>query len=51
LPFNRLHPGKAERDLKIMGLRRDGKRLIDRIENDQSLRAAIHILEALERSG
>jgi hypothetical protein len=42
--------GKAERDLKIMGLRRDGKRLIDRIENDQSLRAAIHILEALERS-
>lgn len=41
---------KADRDLKIMGLRRDGKRLIDRIEDDRSLRAAIHILEALEKS-
>lgn len=41
---------KAERDLKILGLRRDGKRLIDRIEDDRSLQAAIHILEALERS-
>ncbi|MEZ6000268.1 helix-turn-helix domain-containing protein [Hyphomonas sp.] len=41
---------KAERDLKILGLRRDGKRLIDRIEDDRSLQAAIHILEALEKS-
>ncbi len=43
-------PQKAERDLKILGLRRDGKRLIDRIEDARSLQAAIHILEALERS-
>ncbi|WP_273186275.1 helix-turn-helix domain-containing protein [Hyphomonas adhaerens] len=41
---------KAERDLKIMGLRQDGKRLIDRIEDDRSLRTAIHILEALEKA-
>ncbi len=41
---------KAERDQKILSLRRDGKRLIDRIESDRSLQAAIHILEALERA-
>ncbi len=33
-----------------MGLRQDGKRLIDRIEDDRSLRTAIHILEALEKA-
>lgn len=41
---------KSEQELKIRELRRDGKRLIDRIGNDRSLRAAIHILEALEKS-
>ena len=41
---------KADWDLKIMGLRQDGKRLIDRIEDDRSLRTAIHILEALEKA-
>jgi transcriptional regulator with XRE-family HTH domain len=41
---------RAEQELKIRELRRDGKRLIDRIDNDCSLRAAIHILEALEKS-
>ena len=40
----------VKRDLKIKDLRRDGKRLIDRIEDDRSLWAAIHILEALEKA-
>ena len=40
----------AGRKLKIKDLRRNGKRLIDRIENDSSLFAAVHILEALDRT-
>ena len=39
-----------ERDLKIKDLRRDGKRLIDQIEDDCCLWAAVHILEALEKA-
>lgn len=42
--------GLAEKEARIRELRRDGKRLIDRIEDDRSLKAAIHILSALEKS-
>jgi transcriptional regulator with XRE-family HTH domain len=42
--------GRAEQEARIQELRRDGKRLIDRIEDDRSLRAAIHILAALDKS-
>ena len=40
----------VERELKIRDLRRDGKRLIDQIDNDCCLGAAIHVLEALEKA-
>jgi len=40
----------AERELKMRDLRRDGKRLIDQIDDDCCLWAAVHILEALEKS-
>nr|WP_321442325.1 helix-turn-helix transcriptional regulator [uncultured Hyphomonas sp.] len=42
--------GRAEQEARIQELRRDGKRLIDRIKDDRSLRAAIHILAALDKS-
>lgn len=41
---------EAGRELKMKDLRRDGKRLIDQIEDDCCLWAAVHILEALEKT-
>lgn len=51
-PFDVESPvsSEAERELKLKDLRRDGKRLIDQIENDCCLSAAVHILEALEKT-
>ncbi|MEZ5946681.1 MAG: helix-turn-helix transcriptional regulator [Hyphomonas sp.] len=40
----------AERRLQVQDLRRDGKRLIDQIHDAIDLKAAIHILEALDRA-
>ena len=40
----------AERTLRVKDLRRDGKRLIDQIEEPCCLRAAVHMLEALEKA-
>ena len=40
----------AERELRIKDLRRDGKRLIDQLDDDVSLWAAVHILEALDKT-
>lgn len=41
--------GLAEQEARIRELPRDGKRLIDRIEDDRSLRAVLHILSALDK--
>ena len=43
-------PTDAERELRMKDLRRDGKRLIDQIEDDCCLWAAVHVLEALEKA-
>ena len=51
-PFDIDSPVSPEigRELKVKDLRRDGKRLIDQIEDDCCLWAAVHILEALEKT-
>ena len=41
---------EAERELRIRDLRRDGKRLLDQIDSDCCLNAAVHMLEALEKA-
>lgn len=50
-PFNISEPvsSDTERDLQVKDLRRDSKRLIDRIADPCSLWAAVHVLEALEK--
>lgn len=51
-PFEIGHPASedAEREIRLKDLRRNGKRLIDRIDDDVSLWAAVHILESLDKS-
>jgi len=41
----------AEHRLRVQDLKRDGKRLIDQIDDALDLRAAVHILEALDKAG
>ncbi|MEZ5997249.1 MAG: helix-turn-helix transcriptional regulator [Hyphomonas sp.] len=51
-PFEIDAPASADAELRlqVQDLRRDGKRLIDQIDDALDLKAAIHILEALEKT-